>query len=62
MDLFKSIELQKKNIKISVSHRIEKLILKGHPWVFDTSILHQKGEGPPGTPGVIFDRRIDFLP
>ena len=53
--------IQEKNIKLIVSHNIEKVILSGHPWVFDKSIISQKGDGPPGALGVIFDRKNRFL-
>lgn len=50
-----------KNIKILVSRNIEKIILSGHPWVFDKSIISQKGDGPPGTLGIIFNSKNKFL-
>jgi len=54
-------KIQEKNIKLIVSHNIEKVILSGHPWVFDKSVISQKGDGPPGTLGIIFDRKNKFL-
>ncbi|MEQ8189527.1 MAG: class I SAM-dependent rRNA methyltransferase [Candidatus Eremiobacterota bacterium] len=54
-------KIQEKNIKILVNHNIEKVILSGHPWVFDKSIISQKGDGPPGTLGIVFDRKNRFL-
>ncbi len=54
-------KIQGKNIKLFVNYNIEKIILSGHPWVFDKSVISQKGDGPPGTLGIIFDRKNKFL-
>lgn len=53
--------VQGKNIKLLVRHNIEKTILSGHPWVFDKSIISQKGEGAPGNLGIIFNSKNKFL-
>jgi 23S rRNA (cytosine1962-C5)-methyltransferase len=39
----------------------ERHLRDGHPWLYDTSISEQDGEGAPGDFAVVFDRKNRFL-
>jgi 23S rRNA (cytosine1962-C5)-methyltransferase len=46
-------------VAIKLKPKAEALVRKGHPWVFDQSIIKQNREGNPGDIAVIFDQRKD---
>ncbi|MCC7119498.1 MAG: class I SAM-dependent methyltransferase [Anaerolineales bacterium] len=48
-------------IVLRVSAEAEKNIRRGHPWVFDQSIVEQSHSGTPGALAVIFDSKRKFL-
>ena len=51
------IHTQRLAVKLTV--RAEKLVKKGHPWVFEKSIVKISKEGKPGDLAILFDNRSD---
>jgi 23S rRNA (cytosine1962-C5)-methyltransferase len=50
-------EIEIKKIAIKLTPKAEVLVKKGHPWIFDKSIVKQNTEGNAGDLVVIFDNR-----
>jgi 23S rRNA (cytosine1962-C5)-methyltransferase len=48
-------------IALRVTPAAERALRKGHPWVFDQSIIQQRRDGSPGDLAVIFDSKRRFL-
>ncbi len=49
------------NIAIRVKPAAERALRKGHPWCYESAIIHQSREGAPGDLAVIFDSKRSFL-
>ena len=55
-------EIETNKIVIKLTPRAEVLVKKGHPWIFDKSIIKQNGEGRSGDLAILFDgRKNKFL-
>lgn len=50
-----------RRIRIHVSADAERLLRRGHPWLYDQAIHRQRHEGRTGDLAIIFDRRNKFL-
>ncbi len=50
-----------KTIAIKLLPKAEKAIVKGHPWIFENSIVHQNKEGDSGDIAIIFGQRSNKL-
>ncbi len=50
-------QITTKKVAIKLSPKAEVLVKKGHPWVFDKSIVKQNVEGNSGDLAVLFDQR-----
>ncbi|MAT44953.1 MAG: hypothetical protein CL609_21685 [Anaerolineaceae bacterium] len=50
-----------KRIGLRVNAAAERSLRRGHPWIFENSIIHQSHEGNPGDLAVIFDQKRRFL-
>ena len=50
-----------KRIAIHVTPAAERALQKSHPWLYESAITHQSGEGKPGDLAVIFDKNRHFL-
>ena len=48
-------------VALRIKPAAERAIKKGHPWLFDRSILRQNREGNVGDLAVVFDQENDFL-
>jgi 23S rRNA (cytosine1962-C5)-methyltransferase len=48
-------------IAMRVSRDAERVLLQGHPWLFEGAIKHQSHAGQPGDLAVIFDHQSKFL-
>lgn len=48
-------------LRLRVTSAAERTLRQGHPWVYDKSILEQKGSGQTGELAVIYDRENQFL-
>ncbi|WP_298511326.1 class I SAM-dependent rRNA methyltransferase [uncultured Kordia sp.] len=60
--MIKLPEISTNKIAIKLKPSAETLVKKGHPWVFDNSIVKQNKEGKSGDLAIIFDnRRNKFL-
>ncbi|HXP91775.1 MAG TPA: class I SAM-dependent methyltransferase [Fibrobacteria bacterium] len=50
-----------RRLRLRVVPPAERHLRDGHPWLYDTSISEQDGEGSPGDFAVVFDRKNRFL-
>ena len=57
----KSESRSNNRIALRVKPAAERALRGGHPWLFDTAITRQSGDGRPGDLAVIFDRKDRFL-
>jgi len=48
-------------LAIRLEPRAQRAVRRGHPWVFDHGIRHQRGEGRAGDLAVVFDKDNRFL-
>jgi len=60
-DLFQIPPPAKKRIALQVTPSAERIIRRGHPWLFDQAIREQSQAGNPGDLAVIFDNQRKFL-
>lgn len=54
-------EIPTKRIAIKVRPSVNKIIKKGHPWVFEDAIEKQNIEGAAGDVAIVFDRKTNKL-
>ena len=54
-------EPNEKRLAVTVSPAAERAVRQGHPWVFDSAITKQKGNGRSGDIAVLFTRKNTFL-
>ena len=50
-----------KRIALHVSPAAERAIQQGHPWVYESGITRQKGNGRSGDIAILFSRKNKFL-
>jgi 23S rRNA (cytosine1962-C5)-methyltransferase len=50
-----------KRIAVHVNVAAERVLRKGHPWLFEGAISQQSHDGRPGDLAVVFDRKDRFL-
>ena len=50
-------KIETNKIAFKLTSKAEKLVKKGHPWVFDQSITKQSSEGKSGDLAILFDNR-----
>ena len=50
-----------RRLRLRVAPPAERHLRDGHPWLYDTSISEQDGDGAPGDFAVVFDRKNRFL-
>ncbi len=50
-----------RRLALRVTPAAQAALRRGHPWLFDHSIVSQSGEGRPGDLAVVFDERRRFL-
>lgn len=54
-------EPDERRIAIRISLQAERVLRRGHPWLYDQAITSQSHEGKPGDLAVIFDHQRKFL-
>lgn len=50
-----------KTLAVKLTHNAEKIVKRGHPWVFSDSIVKISKDGAAGDLAILFDRRTDKI-